>query len=54
MTQRPLHVEMSGKEYDLNNPPYIGSMYGNKIYGLPADLPNCRCVLRPIIDFDEE
>jgi uncharacterized protein with gpF-like domain len=54
MTQRPLHVEMSGKEYDLNNPPYIGMMYGEKIYGLPADLPNCRCILKPIINFDEE
>jgi len=40
-TKRPLHVEMDGKEYDLNDPPYIGDMYGSKIYGLPADLPNC-------------
>ena len=52
MTQRPLHVEMSGKEYDLNNPPYIGSMYGNKIYGLPADLPNCLPANSNIESFD--
>ena len=54
MTQRPLHVEMSGKEYDLNNPPYIGVEYGIKIYGFPSQMINCRCVLRPVIYFDDE
>ena len=51
---RPLHVKMSGNEYSFDDPPYIGMMYGNEVRGLPADLPNCRCICKPIITFDLE
>lgn len=45
------HVEMSGKIYELDNPPIIGTMYGKQVRGKPGDLPNCRCVMKPIIEF---
>lgn len=51
---RPKHVEMSGNEYKFNNPPIIGTMYGSEVYGLPGDLPNCRCICKPVINFDLE
>ena len=51
---RPLHVKMSGNEYSFDDPPYIGMMYGNEVRGLPGDLPNCRCIYKPIINFDLE
>ena len=38
---RKLHKELNGKEYQYDNPPYIGDMYGNRIYGMPAEMPNC-------------
>jgi SPP1 gp7 family putative phage head morphogenesis protein len=51
---RPLHLEMNGQTYSLDEPPYIGTMYGEKVYGIPGQLPNCRCVMRPIVTFGEE
>ena len=51
---RKLHQEMNGKIYDMDNPPFIGVMYGRDVYGFPSDLPNCRCVLRPVLDFGGE
>lgn len=49
---RPLHIKMSGNEYKFDDPPYIGMMYGQEIRGLPGDLPNCRCICKPVINFD--
>lgn len=40
---RKLHQELNGKVFDIDNPPYIGDMYGNRIYGFPSQLPNCKC-----------
>ncbi len=48
------HIKMSGKEYSFDNPPIIGVMYGNEVRGLPGDLPNCRCICKPVITFDLE
>ena len=48
------HIKMSGNEYSFDDPPVIGKMYGNEVRGLPADLPNCRCICKPIINFDLE
>lgn len=50
---RKLHQEMNGKEYSFDDPPYIGEMYGQPVYGLPSDLPNCRCTLKPILSFED-
>lgn len=51
---RKLHEELNGKVFSYDDPPYIGDMYGQKVYGLPATLPNCRCFAKPIIDFGED
>ena len=45
---RKLHIELSGQEFDIVNPPYIGDMYGEKIYGFPGQLPNCGCIMKPV------
>ncbi len=47
---RKNHIAMSGKVYDLNDPPVIGVMYGQEVRGKPGDLPFCRCLMRPILD----
>ena len=51
---RELHKRMSGNEYSFDDPPFIGMMYQEKVYGLPGDLPNCRCICKPVINFDLE
>lgn len=51
---RELHRRMSGNEYSFDNPPYIGVMYGEEVHGLPGDLPNCRCICKPVLNFDLE
>lgn len=38
---RKLHQHLSGKVFDIDNPPFIGVMYGQDIYGYPSQLPNC-------------
>lgn len=47
---RQNHVEMDGKTFELANPPLIGRMYGKDVYGLPAQLPYCRCRMVPVIE----
>lgn len=51
---RALHQALSGKVCSLDDPPYIGEMYGEPVYGKPGDLPMCRCRMRPILDFTSE
>ena len=51
---RQLHIKMSGNEYSFDDPPYIGEMYGSEVRGLPGDLPYCRCIYKPILNFDLE
>jgi SPP1 gp7 family putative phage head morphogenesis protein len=48
---RPLHVKLNGTIQEYANPPYIGDMYGEEVYGNPGELPNCRCNARPIVKF---
>lgn len=38
---RQLHVHLNGKVCSFDDPPFIGVMYGERIYGLPGELPNC-------------
>jgi SPP1 gp7 family putative phage head morphogenesis protein len=47
------HIAMNGKEFSLDDPPVIGEMYGREVRGKPGDLPYCRCVMKPIISFEE-
>lgn len=51
---RKLHQELNGKIFSFDDPPYIGDMYGQQVHGMPGELPNCRCTLRPVIEFMEE
>jgi len=51
---RELHIKMSGNEYSFDDPPFIGVMYGSDVHGLPGDLPNCRCICKPVLNFDLE
>lgn len=48
---RPLHVEMSGKVYSFDDPPVIDDRTGER--GIPGQAPNCRCTMRPILEFAE-
>lgn len=50
---RKLHKELNGKVCSYDDPPYIGDMYGKEVFGLPGQLPNCRCTQKPIINFEE-
>lgn len=49
---RKLHIELSGKIFDFDNPPVIDLKSGER--GFPAQLPNCRCRYRPVITFAGE
>jgi len=51
---RPLHINLSGKVFSFDDLPYIGTMYGSDIHGIPGQLPNCRCTMAPVIDFDNQ
>lgn len=51
---RQLHVDMHGKVFDFDNPPFIGVMYGERVHGLPGTLPNCRCLMKPIFEFEDK
>lgn len=51
---RERHLELNGEIFEYDKPPEIGEMYGKKVYGLPAQLPFCRCVARPILNFGED
>lgn len=48
---RPLHVEYDGQIFDLDDPPIIDEKTGER--GLPGVLINCRCRMRPIVDFTQ-
>ena len=50
---RKEHIELNNTEQSFTNPPFIGKMYGVDVYGLPAQLPNCKCFLKPIIKYEE-
>lgn len=47
---RKEHIELSGKTFAFSDPPKIGVMYGKAVYGLPAQLPYCRCIAVPIVE----
>jgi SPP1 gp7 family putative phage head morphogenesis protein len=49
---RPLHVSYSGKIFDFNDPPIIDENTGER--GIPGQAINCRCRMRPVLDFGEE
>lgn len=46
---RPEHQEMSGNVYRFDDPPVIVPKTGER--GIPGQAINCRCTMRPILDF---
>lgn len=46
------HIDMSGNIYSFDDPPVIDERTGER--GIPGQAPNCRCTMRPILDFGEE
>lgn len=56
---RQLHIDhaptgLNGGIFSFDNPPVIGVMYGAEVRGLPGDLPNCHCTMRPVFTFDDD
>ena len=37
---RKLHKDLNGKICSFDDPPFIGTMYGQDVYGIPGQLPN--------------
>lgn len=48
---RKLHIEMSGKIFDMDKPPVIDERTGER--GFPGQAINCRCAMAPVVEFDE-
>ena len=52
-TPRPLHLNvLNGKVFLMSDPPIIDTKTGER--GFPGQLINCKCRMRPIINFDED
>lgn len=49
---RKLHMEMDGKIYSFDDLPIIDENTGER--GIPGQLPNCRCTMIPVHDFQME
>lgn len=47
---RALHVSYNGKIFDMDNPPIIDPKTGER--GLPGQAINCKCTMRPVVQFD--
>lgn len=45
------HIEMSGNIYSFDDLPVIDKNTGER--GKPGDAPNCKCTMRPILEFDD-
>ena len=55
-TARPFHLHqwptgLNGGIFEFANPPVIDPDTGER--GMPAQLPNCKCTFRPVVEFDE-
>lgn len=52
---RKLHQELNGKIFRFDDPPIIqkGGKSG-EIRGIPGQLPYCRCIMRPVLNFKDD
>lgn len=48
---RQLHIDMNGNIYSLEDPPII--QYDPEVRGIPGQLINCKCTMRPIVKFND-
>ena len=51
---RKLHQELDGKIFDIDKPPYSGTLYGVRIHSFGGVQPNCRCTIAAVFDFSED
>lgn len=51
---RKLHQELHGKIFDIDKPPYSGTLYGVRIHSFGGVQINCRCTISPVFDFTED
>lgn len=51
---RKLHQELHGKIFDIDKPPYSGTLYGVRIHSFGGVQINCRCTISPVFDFAED
>lgn len=49
---RELHKRLSGQTFRFDDLPVIDERTGER--GLPGQAINCRCTMRPLVDFDED
>lgn len=54
---RELHITdwpagLNGGIFDVNDPPVIDERTGER--GLPGHAPNCKCVMRPLLEFGDD
>lgn len=49
---RELHVRYDGRIFSFDDPPVIDENTGER--GIPGQAINCRCRMRPVIDFGED
>lgn len=49
-TSRQLHIEYNNRVFDIDNPPIIDEKTQEK--GFPSDAINCRCVMAPVLEFE--
>lgn len=47
---RELHLRLNGQVFDLDNPPIIDERTGQRGWG--GEVPNCKCTVVPVIEFD--
>lgn len=47
---RQLHIDLDGKICSLEDPPVI--QYDPEVRGIPGQLINCKCTMRPIVKFN--
>lgn len=48
---RELHLMYDGQIFEMENPPVIDDRTGER--GFPGQLINCRCKMRPVVDFTQ-
>lgn len=47
------HIALSGKEFRFDDPPVVAVMNGQEVRGIPGDAINCRCVMKPVFNFEK-
>lgn len=46
------HQDMDGNIYSFDDLPVIDKSTGER--GIPGSLPNCKCTMRPVLEFDDD